>query len=131
MFGRHVLSRTLSAVILFALGVFIGLVTGTYHRWAEPFGLIAGLFVIAVFAIALRMVGKNRTVMFVGLLGTQLSVLAMALGLYRGFFILDDTLGWVFSLGMIAISLVVLAWPDLRDFPRYDGKSTPQPKGNQ
>ena len=123
MFGRTLPAKVLASLALFASGVFIGSVAAIQHRNVAPWGLVAALLLIAIYGVALRLIRSGRTVMFFGLLGVQLGVLALATGLWRGYIIVSDFYGWTFSVGMVLISLVVLAWPDLQGAARYDGES--------
>lgn len=104
-------------------GVFLGTIVTFHHRSFAPFGLIIGLILVATWGMGLRIVGHDRALAFVGLLGVLAAQLLLSAGVGGSFVVIAEPLGYTLTLGVALIAMVVLAWPRVPAVSRYDGSS--------
>jgi N-acetyl-1-D-myo-inositol-2-amino-2-deoxy-alpha-D-glucopyranoside deacetylase len=116
-----VITRVLAPLGALGVGVFIGAVVTVHHRSLPPFGLILGLVLVAAWAIALRVLAHTRTLALFGVLGVFVAQMMLSAGVGGSFVVVAEPLGYGLTLGVVIVSLLVLAWPKLPSPSRYDG----------
>lgn len=105
-------------------GVFVGVTATFHHRSLPPWGVIAVLVVVAMWVVGLRLVSESRGLPLIGVLAVLGAQLVLSVGSERSVVVAAGPLGWIFTVGVVLICLVILAWPDLRKGPRrYDEDS--------
>lgn len=119
---RKTLVVLLVGLLTGILGVFLGAVVTFHHRSFPPGGLILGLLLVAAWGVGLRVLGDNRALAFVGLLGVLSSQLLLSSGLGGSFVVVAEPLGYALTLGVVLIGVVVLGWPRVVRPSRYDGR---------
>lgn len=102
------------------VGVFIGAVVTLHHRSLPPLGLILGLVLVAGWGIALRVLDRGRTLAIAGVLGVFIAQIMLSAGVGGSFVVVAEPLGYALTLGVVVVSLLVLAWPKLPSPSRYD-----------
>ena len=109
------------AALVGVIGVFIGTIVTLHHRSVPPGGLILGLVLVAAWGVGLRVVSRNRLLAMVGLVGVFVAQLLLSGGFGGSFIVLAEPLGYALTLGVVIISVLVLAWPRFQAAARYDG----------
>lgn len=110
-----VLTLAFAAVFALAIGAAVGFVTTFTHRQYVPWGLVAGLAIIAALIAGFRLVFDSRVIAgasAVGIVGA--TALLMLPGAGGSVFVLDDALGWTWAIAPTLVALVVVAWPSRR-----------------
>ena len=120
---RSALGHALIGLLTGVLGLFLGAVVTLHHRSFPPGGLILGLLLVAAWGMGLRVIGQDRTLALVGLLGVLAAQLLLSSGLGGSFVVVAEPLGYALTLGVVMIGAVVLGWPRVTRVSRYDGKS--------
>ena len=120
---RSALGHALIGLLTGVLGLFLGAVVTLHHRSFPPGGLILGLLLVAAWGMGLRVLGQDRTLALVGLLGVLAAQLLLSSGLGGSFVVVAEPLGYALTLGVVMIGAVVLGWPRVTRVSRYDGKS--------
>lgn len=120
---RSALGHALIGLLTGVLGLFLGAVVTLHHRSFPPGGLILGLLLVAAWGVGLRVIGQDRTLALVGLLGVLAAQLLLSSGLGGSFVVVAEPLGYALTLGVVMIGAVVLGWPRVTRVSRYDGKS--------
>jgi len=120
---RSALGHALIGLLTGVLGLFLGAVVTLHHRSFPPGGLILGLLLVTAWGVGLRVIGQDRTLALVGLLGVLAAQLLLSSGLGGSFVVVAEPLGYALTLGVVMIGAVVLGWPRVTRVSRYDGKS--------
>lgn len=120
---RSALGHALIGLLTGVLGLFLGAVVTLHHRSFPPGGLILGLLLVTAWGMGLRVIGQDRTLALVGLLGVLAAQLLLSSGLGGSFVVVAEPLGYALTLGVVMIGAVVLGWPRVTRVSRYDGKS--------
>lgn len=108
---------TLALASLFALliGLAVGFVTTFTHRQAPPWGLIAGLVIIAALVAGFRLVFDSRVIAGgAGVGAVAATAILMLPGAGGTAFVVDDPIGWVWALGPTAVTAAIVLWPARR-----------------
>jgi len=121
-------ARVVTFVVAAGLGLFAGaLLTAAHQATATvagvpvPWGLIAGIAIVALLLVGLRIVFESRLVALVGALGFIGAAALLALqGAGGSVIVPDNVAGYVWTFGPVLVATVVLAWPKLaRSTARY------------
>jgi hypothetical protein len=115
--GRHWWSRAAVALGIALSGLFVGIAVGVQHRLYAPWGLVLGVVIYAIYALALRLIHPGRLALALGMGGAFVSVTALSTELGRGYVVLSDPLGWGLLAATVVVFLIALGWPDLRGVP--------------
>lgn len=114
----------IAAVFAAAAGFAAGFVTTFTHRLAPPWGLVAGIVVIAALVAGFRLVFDSRLIAGAAAVGaiaaTGLLLLPGAGGVVL---VLDDPLGYVWAVAPALLGAAIVAAPR----PRRRSGSAPQP----
>lgn len=106
-------------------GLFLGVVATLHHRSGAPWGVVGVLALVAMWVLGLRLVSSSRGVPLVGVLAVLAAQLVLSVGGGTSVVVAAGVLGWVFTIGVVFVCLVILGWPDLRGEPRrYDESQT-------
>ncbi len=120
-------SRTLGSVVLsllaFGVGALVGVITTITHRQLPPWGLLAGLAIIAALLIGIRLASDTRLPAIAASLGVVGSLVVLLLQTGGSVLVIDDALGWAWALGPAAIAAFVIAWPRRRRRPEAASES--------
>jgi N-acetyl-1-D-myo-inositol-2-amino-2-deoxy-alpha-D-glucopyranoside deacetylase len=114
-------ARIVTYLVAAALGLFAGaLLTAAHQASVEivgipvPWGLIAGLLVVAALLLGLRIVFESRTVALAAGIGFLAASALLALQSAGGSVLVPDNVaGYAWTFGPVLIGTVVLAWPRL------------------
>jgi len=105
-------ATALSSVFAVLVGLVVGVITTFTHSQLAPWGLIAGLAIVAALIAGFRLVFGSRVVGAAAALGVVGAAAALALpGAGGTVLTLDAISGWVWALGPVAIAAVVLLLP--------------------
>lgn len=108
----HTLGRLALALIALAVGAMVGVITTFTHRQLPPWGLIAGLAIIAALLIGVRLAFPGRLIVAAAAVGVVGAVVVLSLQSTGGsVLVADDLLGWLWVLGPAAIAAVAIVWP--------------------
>ena len=111
-------SRIGLALLAFAVGAMVGVVTTFTHRQLPPWGLVAGLLIIAALLVGARLAFEGRLVAGAAAVGVVGAVLVLSLqSTGETVLVADDPLGTAWAVGPALIAVVVVAWPDARPRP--------------
>lgn len=116
--SAHLLQRIGVAVVAFAVGALVGVVTTFTHRQLPPWGLLAGLLIIAALLAGARLAFPGRlaaTAAAVGVVGAGILLSLQSTG--GSVLVANDALGIVWAVGPALIAVVVLVWPAPRPRP--------------
>lgn len=122
------LGTLIASVLGVLIGGFAGGITTLVHRqWVGaaplpvPWGLIAGLAVLAAVLLGLRIVFDSRVVAAVAAVGMLGMIALFSLqGPGGSVLVADDALGWTWMIAPPVIAVAVVLWPQPRrpDTPR-------------
>lgn len=116
--SARILTRIGLAVLAFVVGALVGIVTTFTHRQLPPWGLIAGLLIIAALLVGARFAYEGRLAVASAAVGVVGAVLMLALQVNGGsVLVADDPLGTAWVVGTALVVVVVLAWPATRPRP--------------
>ncbi|QEO09614.1 hypothetical protein [Protaetiibacter larvae] len=105
-------------VLAFAVGAAVGVITTFTHRQLPPWGLIAGLLIVAALIAGLRLAFEGRLAAGAAALGVLLAVAVLSLQTSGGsVLIAGDALGVVWGVGPTLVAAVAVAWPRPRPRP--------------
>jgi hypothetical protein len=105
-------ATALSSVFAVLVGFVVGVITTFTHALLAPWGLVAGLVIVAALVAGFRLVFGSRVVGAAAALGVVGAAAALALpGAGGTVLTLDGVTGWVWALGPVVIALVVLLVP--------------------
>lgn len=108
---------TLALASLFALliGFAVGFVTTFTHRQEPPWGLLAGLVVIAALVAGFRLVFDSRIIAAAAGVGAIAATAVLMLpGAGGKAFIAEDPIGYAWALAPSLLTLAVVLWPARR-----------------
>ena len=107
-----VLTIALASVFAFAIGVAVGFVTTFTHRQYQPWGLIAGIVVIAALVAGFRLVFDSRVIAASAALGVIAATALLTLpGAGGSVFVVSDPIGWTWAIAPTLLAVTVVAWP--------------------
>ncbi len=123
--ARPGLLHRLAVLALASLGgAVIGLVGSFTHQSLPPVGLLLGLTTVGLYTAGLRAWGDDRGPALAGALGISAVALALASpGAGASVVIPNNWLGYGWSLGVMLIALLVIAWPRVQRAHRRPGGS--------
>jgi hypothetical protein len=123
------LTLALASVFAVAIGVAVGFVTTFTHHQYVPWGLIAGLVVIAALVAGFRLVFDSRVIAAAGAVGVIAAIGVLMLpGVGGSVLVLDDPIGYAWAIAPPVLSAAVVAWPRRRresEQPEPDRKMEP------
>ncbi|TPW75833.1 hypothetical protein [Schumannella soli] len=127
--GLGIIGSIVGTLLAAAIGAFVGAVTTVLHRqWIVggiPLGLLIAIVLAGCLLAGFRFAFDSRLVAGGAALGVLGATALLALrGPGGSVLVVNDALGWTWSIAPTVIALVVLAWPRLarRTQPR-----TPRP----
>jgi hypothetical protein len=107
------MSIVLASLFAFVIGVAIGFITTFTHRGLPPWGLIAGLAIIAAAVVGFRLVFSSRIIGAAGAAGAIGSTaLLMLPGAGGTAFVIGDPIGYAWAIGPTVLAVIALAWPN-------------------
>ncbi|MES1212708.1 MAG: hypothetical protein ABUT11_04085 [Leifsonia sp.] len=102
----------LSSVFAVLVGIVVGVITTFTHSLLAPWGLIAGLAIVAALVGGFRLVFGSRVVGAAAALGILGAAAVLSLPGAGGTVLkFDGVSGWVWALGPVVIALIVLLLP--------------------
>lgn len=112
--------RIVNSILLFLLGVVVGLIGTVAHQShlpvlgiEVPWGIVVALLTVTCLILGLRLVNERRGPAFSNALGTVLAVALLSQKSVGGSVLIpSNTLGVLWIFGPVVIATVVLAWPD-------------------
>ncbi|MEO6532691.1 MAG: hypothetical protein ABIO06_03840 [Pseudolysinimonas sp.] len=108
-------ATALSSVFALLVGIVVGVITTFTHGVAAPWGLVAGLAIVAALVAGFRLIFGSRIVGAAAALGVVGASAAMALpGAGGSALALDGVTGYLWAFGPAAVSLIVLLLPARR-----------------
>lgn len=116
--SANVATRIGMALLAFAVGALVGVVTTFTHRQMPPWGLLAGLLIIGALLVGVRLAADGRLAAAAAALGVVGAVLVLSLQSSGGsVLVANDPLGITWAIAPTAIAVVVVAWPRGRARP--------------
>jgi N-acetyl-1-D-myo-inositol-2-amino-2-deoxy-alpha-D-glucopyranoside deacetylase len=108
-----IMTIVLASLFAFVIGVAVGFITTFTHRELPPWGLVAGLAIVAAAVLGFRLVFASRIIgaaAAVGAIGaTALLTLPGAGGTA---FAIGDPIGYAWAIGPSILALLALVWPN-------------------
>ncbi len=108
-----IMTIVLASLFAFVIGVAVGFITTFTHRGIPPWGLVAGLVIIAAAVLGFRLVFASRIIgaaAAAGVIGA--TALLMLPGAGGTVFVLNDPLGYAWAIGPALLAVIALAWPN-------------------
>jgi len=116
--ATNLLGRVVVAILAVAVGAMIGVITTFTHRQLPPWGVLAGLLIIAALLVGARLAFEGRLPAVAAALGVVGAVLLLSLQSTGGsVLVADDPIGMVWAIGPALIAVVAIAWPETRRRP--------------
>jgi hypothetical protein len=110
-----VVTLAVASVFAFVIGGAVGFVTTFTHHQYAPWGLVAGLVVVAALVVGFRLVFDSRIIAGAGALGVILGIGLLTLpGVGGSVLVFDDPLGWIWAIGPTLLAVTAVAWPRRR-----------------
>jgi hypothetical protein len=110
-----ILTAAVAAVFALVIGAAVGLITTFTHRQLPPWGLLAGIAVIAALVIGFRLVFDSRLIAAAGGIGAVVATgLLMLPGAGGTAFVVDDPIGYTWAIAPSLIVAAIVAWPRSR-----------------
>jgi N-acetyl-1-D-myo-inositol-2-amino-2-deoxy-alpha-D-glucopyranoside deacetylase len=108
-----VFATVLASIFGIIIGAAVGLVTTFTHHQIAPWGLVAGLAVVAALIAGFRLVFDSRIIAAAAALGVLLATATLVLipGAGGSAVIVDDAIGWIWAIAPTAIAVVIVGWP--------------------
>jgi len=120
----HTLGRLAVTLVAFAVGAMVGVVTTFTHGQLPPWGLIAGLAIVAALLIGIRLAFPSRLPVIAAGVGVVGAVVVLSLQSTGGSVVVaDDLVGWLWVLGPAAIAALAIVWPRRRVRPEAASES--------
>jgi hypothetical protein len=116
--GLGIVGSIIGTILAAVIGAFVGAVTTVLHRqWIVggiPLGLIVAILLAGCLLAGFRFAFDSRLVAGGAALGALGATALLAVrGPGGSVLVVDDALGWTWSIAPTVIALVVLAWPRL------------------
>jgi hypothetical protein len=138
MTGSTLAARIFSIVMAAVTGAAVGFVLTFTHRQYVvelagipiPFGLIAGLAIVAALLAGMRLAFGERIAPIAAALGVILASAVLAFpGSSGSVLVFDDPLGYVWAIAPTVVAFVVIGWPERRrrTYPSSEGDLTSRP----
>lgn len=135
--GYGLAGRILTSVLALVLGAAVGLVLTIAHQAAAtvggvpiPWGLVVAFVLTAAFLTGLRLVYRTRVVVGAATAGLLGMVALLSLATPTGSVLVPDNLvAQVWTIGVVLIAAVVVAWPQI-DRARGGRMKSPAAKGS-
>jgi N-acetyl-1-D-myo-inositol-2-amino-2-deoxy-alpha-D-glucopyranoside deacetylase len=108
-----IITIALASLFAFVVGVAVGFITTFTHRGLPPWGLVAGLAIIAALVLGFRLVFASRIIggaAAVGAIGA--TALLMLPGAGGTVFVLGDPIGYAWAIGPTVLAVLALAVPN-------------------
>jgi N-acetyl-1-D-myo-inositol-2-amino-2-deoxy-alpha-D-glucopyranoside deacetylase len=110
-----ILTAALASAFALIIGGAVGFVTTFTHRQGVPWGLIAGLLVIAALVAGFRLVFDSRLIAAAAGVGAVAATAILMLpGAGGTVLVIDDPIGYVWAFGPAVLSAVIVLWPSRR-----------------
>ena len=110
-----ILTAALASLFALLIGAAVGFVTTFTHRQAAPWGLIAGLLVVAALVTGFRLVFDSRTIAAAAGVGVVAATAVLMLpGAGGTAFVIGDPLGYAWALGPAILTAAIVLWPRRR-----------------
>ncbi len=107
------MSVVLASLFAFVIGVAVGFITTFTHRGVPPWGLVAGLAIIAAAVVGFRLVFASRVIGAAAAAGAiGATALLMLPGAGGTAFVIGDPIGYAWAIGPTVLAVVALAWPN-------------------
>ena len=108
-----IMTVVLASLFAFVIGVAVGFITTFTHRGLPPWGLIAGLAIIAAAVLGFRLVFSSRVIGAAAALGAIGATALLTLpGAGGTAFVLSDPIGYAWAIGPTLLALIALVWPN-------------------
>ena len=108
-----IMTIVLASLFAFVIGVAVGFITTFTHRGVPPWGLIAGLAIIAAAVLGFRLVFASRIIGAAAAAGAiGATALLMLPGAGGTAFVLSDPIGYTWAIGPTILAIVALVWPN-------------------
>ena len=107
-----ILTTVLAAVFALVIGFAVGFVATFTHRQFFPWGLIAGLIVVAALVAGFRLVFGSRVIGAAAAVGAVLATgLLMLPGAGGTAFVIDDPIGYIWAIAPTVLVVAIVLWP--------------------
>jgi hypothetical protein len=107
-----IVTTVVASLFALAIGVATGFITTFTHRGLPPWGLLAGLVVVAALVAGFRLVFASRVIGGAAALGVVAATAVLTLPGAGGIaFVVEDPIGYIWASGPALLSVIVLAWP--------------------
>lgn len=108
-----IMTVVLASLFAFVIGVAIGFVTTFTHRELPPWGLVAGLAIVAAAVLGFRLVFSSRIIGAAAAIGAIGSTALLTLpGAGGTAFAPSDPIGYTWAIAPSVLALVALVWPN-------------------
>jgi N-acetyl-1-D-myo-inositol-2-amino-2-deoxy-alpha-D-glucopyranoside deacetylase len=115
----EIVVTAVGALLALVLGGGVGLVlTVTHTQWA-PWGLVAGLAIVAALVVGMRL-AFGRLAAVASALGVLLATALLTLpGAGGSVLVADGALGYIWAIGPTVVSVIAVSWPTPRPRPAH------------
>ena len=108
-----IMTVVLAALFAFVVGVAVGFITTFTHRGLPPWGLVAGLAIIAAAVLGFRLVFASRIIGAAAAIGAIGATALLTLpGAGGTAFAPSDPIGYAWAIAPSVLALTALAWPN-------------------
>lgn len=109
-----IMTIVLASLFALVIGAASGFIATFTHRALPPWGLIAGLAIVAALVTGFRLVFDSRIIAGATAIGAVGATALLTLpGAGGTAFVLGDTIGYIWAFGPAVLSLIAIAWPRL------------------
>jgi len=110
-----ILTAALASLFALLIGGTVGFLATFTHRHAAPWGLLAGLAVIAALVAGFRLVFDSRAIAAAAGIGAVAATAVLMLpGAGGTVFVVGDPLGYAWALGPALLTAAIVLWPRRR-----------------
>ncbi|MGE3194561.1 MAG: hypothetical protein AB7K08_13965 [Microbacteriaceae bacterium] len=110
-----ILTAALASLFALLIGGTVGFLATFTHRQAPPWGLLAGLAVIAALVAGFRLVFDSRAIAAAAGIGAVAATAVLTLpGAGGTVFVVGDPLGYAWALGPALLTAAIVLWPRRR-----------------
>jgi hypothetical protein len=103
----------LASLFAFVIGVAVGFITTFTHRELAPWGLVAGLAIVAAAVLGFRLVFASRIIGAAAAAGAIGATALLTLpGAGGTAFYIGDPIGYAWAIGPSIVAVIALAWPN-------------------